>query len=260
MPPKLLTIGGSDSGGAAGVQADLKTWGALGVYGMSALTVVTAQNSVVVSGVHAVPDNVVALQIGTVLSDYGADGIKTGFIGRSDTLTTIARELDYVTCPIVVDPVLVTHRGESMFSAETTAAYHDHLLPLATVITPNRHEAALLTGTPVDTVAAAEQAARALHTRYATAVLVTGIPAADALVDVLATDGVTERFSAERIPTANTHGSGDTLSAVVAAYLAQGRPLIDAVTAARAFTHSAIAAGATWQLGAGHGPLWHAGA
>lgn len=256
-PLKLLTIGGSDSGGAAGIQADLKTWTALGVYGMSALTVMTAQNSVTVAGVQFATPDFLALQLHMVLADYGADGIKTGFIGRTDLITTIARELRHVTCPFVVDPVLVNHRGERLFSADVTAAYCTHLFPLAHLITPNRHEAALLTGKPVQTVSDAERAAKQLSSDFDTAVLITGVPEDDSLVDILAGQGEMVRSSAETIPTHNTHGSGDTLSAAITAFLAQGNDLATAVTHARTFTRAAIRTAADWRLGAGHGPLWH---
>ncbi|MCO5194453.1 MAG: bifunctional hydroxymethylpyrimidine kinase/phosphomethylpyrimidine kinase [Anaerolineae bacterium] len=260
QPTKLLSVGGSDSGGAAGIQADLKTWTVLGVYGMSALTAVTAQNSLTVAGVQFAAPDFLALQIRTVLDDYGADGIKTGFIGRIDLIHAIAQALQHVTCPIIVDPILVNHRGEAMFSAEIAIAYRTHLFPLAHLITPNRHEAALLTGKPLLTVEDAERAVRQLSLAAATAVLLTGVPEAGNILDLLAVSGEVVRFSAETIPTRNTHGSGDTLSAAIATYLAQGDDLTTAINRARAFTQAAIRAAADWQLGAGHGPLWHSAA
>src|SRR5690606_30770564 len=157
MPPepiKVLTIGGSDSGGAAGIQADLKTFTALHAYGMSVITAVTAQNSHEVRAVHPLPAAFVTQQLEAVLSDYGAAAVKTGFIGRVDLLEAIAAGLGAFPVPhVVVDPVLVNHRGQAMFASDVTAAYRKVLFPLATLMTPNRHEAALFSGRPVQTVA-----------------------------------------------------------------------------------------------------------
>ena len=261
MPPRVLTIGGSDSGGAAGIQADLKTFTVLGVYGMSALTVVTAQNSVRVAGLHALSPSFVAEQVGVVLADYGAEAVKTGFIGRVELIEAVAAVLQAergpVPAPLVVDPVLVNHRGEPMFGEAVTDAYRQRLLPLAELITPNRREAALLTGQRVDSVADMGAAARALVERGARSALITGGRDGDAIVDVFFDGLDIAELRASRLETANTHGSGDTLSAAIAAFLARGMLLLGAVARAQGYTRAAIAASAGWRLGAGHGPLAH---
>ncbi len=257
-PLPLLTIAGSDSGGAAGLQADLKTWAVLktwaalgaeglSLYGMSAITAVTAQNSVRVDAVHYLPPDFVAAQIDAVLSDYGAAGIKTGFLGRVDILEVVANRLSYwrerlqPSPVIIIDPVLVNHRGEAMFGPEVAAAYRQLLFPLADLVTPNAAEAALL-GIRDD----------------ATPVLVKGLRRGDEIIDVLRDGRDRIELSQPRIDTINTHGSGDTLSAAVCAYRAVGNDWPDAVRRAQAFTHAAIRRGASRQLGAGHGPLEHA--
>ncbi len=256
-PLKLLTIGGSDSGGAAGIQADLKTFTALRVYGMSALTAVTAQNSERVAAVHFLPPDFVATQIATVLSDYGADGIKTGFIGQVELVEVVAAALaGYRHIPLVVDPVLVNHRGQAMFSPAVAEAYSRCLFPLAALITPNRRESEELSGLGVEGVDAGIAAARHLYAAAACPVLLKGIPEGHELVDIL-DDGQITLFCAPRQETTNTHGSGDTYSAAIAAHLAQGRLLREAVAAAHIFTQQAIRGAAAWRLGRGHGPLAH---
>jgi len=259
-PVGVLTIAGSDSGGAAGLQADLKTFAALGVYGMSVVTVVTAQNSVDVAGVQAIPADFVALQIDTVLRDYSVAAVKTGFTGRVNTITAIAAELRRYAAPhIVVDPVLVNHRGAAMFPATVAAAYREQLFPLAQLITPNYKEAALLTGRTINNVDDLVPAANALLATGAEAVLVTGFPAGAEIIDVFCLSEGTQAFRQPHIATENLHGSGDTLSAAVAAFLAQGYGLSSAVQSARAFTRAAIAHAAGWRMGGGHGPLNHSG-
>ena len=257
-PYKLLTIGGSDSGGAAGIQADLKTFSALGVYGMSVLTVVTAQNSVAVAGVHALPPPFIAAQLTSVLADYGAHGAKTGFIGSAAAIDALAPVLVERPLPhLVIDPVLVNQRGAAMFAPEVAAAYRAQLFPLATLVTPNRAEAALLTQQAVDDLPAMAAAGMALLAAGPAAVLVTGGRDGGQAVDVLCTPAGPSFFSAPWIETANTHGSGDTLSAALVAYLAAGYPLREAIAAAREVTRLALSAAAGWRLGAGHGPLCH---
>ena len=264
-PAKVLTIAGSDSGGAAGLQADLKTFAALGVYGMSVVTVVTAQNSVRVEGVHPLPAPFVSRQLAAVLADYGAAAVKTGFIGRADLVETIAAHLASYAGDrppdrkpfLVADPVLVNHRGEAMFPPEVVHAYRERLLPLADLITPNRREAALLTEQPVGTIPEMHAAARSLQRLSGGAVLVKGGRDGQQMVDVFFDGEETVPLRAERVDSANVHGSGDTLSAAVAAFLARGESNHLAVRLARAFTHAAIRAAAGWQMGGGHGPLNH---
>jgi hydroxymethylpyrimidine/phosphomethylpyrimidine kinase len=256
QPVKVLTIAGSDSGGAAGLQADLKTFTLLGVYGMSVVTAITAQNSVAVTAVHHLPADFVAAQLDAVLSDYGAAAVKTGFIGREELVEIIADRLAaYATPNRLVDPILVNHRGESMFGPDVTEAYRRHLLPLADLLTPNRREAELLLNRPVTTLSEAAGAARRLANQGAKAVLIKRLPVGPELVDLLF-DGRTDHyFRAAHIETANTHGSGDMLTAAVTAYRAQDIPLAVAVQQAHTLTQRAIAAAVTWRLGAGHGPV-----
>ncbi|MCA9937655.1 MAG: bifunctional hydroxymethylpyrimidine kinase/phosphomethylpyrimidine kinase [Anaerolineales bacterium] len=256
-PLRLLTIGGSDSGGAAGIQADLKTFTALHAYGMSALTVVTAQDSERIAAAHFLPPALVAAQIESVLGDYGADAIKTGFIGQADLVQTIAAALaPYAHIPLLVDPVLVNHRGEAMFPAAVTLAYEMALFPRAALITPNRREAELLSGMAVRHVAEGVAALQHLRAAHPRPWLLKSIPDGPHLVDILH-DGQITLFRAPRQTTANTHGSGDTLSAAIINYLAQGQPLPQAIAAAHAFTQQAIRAAAPWRLTRGHGPLLH---
>ncbi|MFW6096711.1 MAG: bifunctional hydroxymethylpyrimidine kinase/phosphomethylpyrimidine kinase [Chloroflexota bacterium] len=260
QPVKVLTIAGSDSGGAAGLQADLKTFTVLGVYGMSAVTVVTAQNSVQVAALEAMPASLVRAQIETVLQDYGAAAMKTGFLGRADLVEAVAEALapyraEHKT-PLVVDPVLVNHRGEPMFGPEVTDAYRRRLLPGCTMVTPNRREAALLCGREVESWTQVNEAARELKALGADAVLITGAWRGGQYGDAFF-DGEMTFLKAAYIETENTHGSGDTLSAAVASHLAQGAPPLDAVRQAQTFTAACIRGAADWRLGAGHGPVNH---
>jgi hydroxymethylpyrimidine/phosphomethylpyrimidine kinase len=257
-PAKVLTIAGSDSGGAAGLQADLKTFSALGVYGMSVITVVTAQNSVHVVATQPLPPPFVTQQLDAVLSDYGAQAVKTGFLGSAATISAVAARLRaYRPQHLVVDPVLVNHRGETMFAAAVTAAYRAHLLPLADLITPNGAEAGLLADRVVTSTADMAEAARTLHAAGPAHVLISGGREGNVMVDLFYDGRRPSLLRTPRIATENTHGSGDTLSAAVVALLARGLPMAEAVRRAHAFTARAIAGAAAWQLGAGHGPLNH---
>ncbi|MBP7999770.1 MAG: hydroxymethylpyrimidine/phosphomethylpyrimidine kinase [Chloroflexi bacterium] len=279
QPLPVLTIAGSDSGGAAGLAADWKTFAALGAYGLGAITVVTAQNSREVRQVQFVSPEMVVAQIEAVLEDYGAAAIKTGFIGNVDTIRAIAECLvRWQNIPLVVDPVLVNHKGQAMFAPEVAAAYQQHLFPLATLITPNRHEAALLTGLPVTNREEMVAAAQQLHIFGPQHILIKGLREGETMVDGW-WDGAGARARARarargeegssssssssrfhwleggRVETANTHGSGDTLSAAAAVFLAQGLEMGVALWRAREFVRGAIIAAAGWHLGAGHGPV-----
>jgi hydroxymethylpyrimidine/phosphomethylpyrimidine kinase len=260
-PAKALTIGGSDSGGAAGIQADLKTWTALGIYGMSAITAVTAQNSLTVAAVHYLSPEMVAAQITAVLTDYGAEAIKTGFLGQTALITEVARQLRRrPAIPLIVDPVLVNHQGQAMFAADVIAAYTTELLPLATVVTPNWREAALLAGLPPADLlsdSGLDTAVTHLHEAGAANVLVTGLLRGAQIVDVWSDGRDLVSLPQPRIDTANTHGSGDTLSAALCAWLARGTSLQQAIPAAQSYTARAIRDAAEWRVGSGHGPLSH---
>lgn len=260
-PLPLLTIAGSDSGGAAGLQADLKTWTTFGCYGMSAITAVTAQNSERVAAVHYLPPELVAAQIDAVLSDYGAAAIKTGFLGRVEIVEVVAERLAHwcgggmqARPHVVIDPVLVNHRGEAMFGPEVAAAYRELLFPLADLVTPNRVEAGLL-GVEIEKP---EGKGEGTHWPDRPRLLVKGWRRDERQMVDLFWDGRRWHHLAQPfIDTANTHGSGDTLSAAMCALAAQGHDWPEAVRRAQAYTHAAIQRGANWRLGAGHGPLGH---
>lgn len=252
-PTKVLTIAGSDSGGAAGLQADLKTFTVLAAYGMSVITVVTAQNSLEVSAVWPLPAGFVAQQLTTVLTDYGAAAVKTGFIGRVELIETIAQVLaQHRPGPIIIDPVLVNHRGQAMFEPAVTQALIRHLFPLATLVTPNWGEAELLTGQAIGDPAQTLAAIQALGPQ---AVLLKGQRQGAEMVDWLGSGRDIHQFRAPYIKTKNLHGSGDTLSAAITVFLGRGLPLEQAVAQAQQFTHKAIRGAADWKLGGGHGPL-----
>lgn len=256
QPLKLLTIAGSDSGGAAGLQADLKTWTAVHVYGMSVITAVTAQNSVSVEAVHFLPVDFVTAQLEAVLSDYGADGVKTGFIGQADLMAAIAAKLERYHVPhLVVDPVLVNHKGQAMFPQSVPHAYCEYLFPLAQLITPNCREAEVLTGLSVQSVAEMETAAAQLYRHGAQNILIKRGNVGHEVVDILFDGHSFTHFGSPQIITQHTHGSGDVLAAAVCAFLARGDDVITAVRHARHLTHAAIQKAAHWQLGKGHGPL-----
>ena len=256
-PVKLLTIGGSDSGGAAGIQADLKTWTVLGGYGMSAITAVTAQNSLTVQNVAWMTPQFVQSQLDAVLSDYGATAVKTGFLGREELVIAISAVLQkYRPAHIVIDPVLVNHRGQQMFPDAVRQLYLAYLLPIADLVTPNLGETAVLLQTsPIDSYAKLRRAAMRLHQIGAKNVLIKGFLDGEELVDVLFDGQTFTDFHQPHLETQNTHGSGDTLSAATCAFLAQGLSLADAISQAQQFTHRAIQHAANWQLGGGHGPL-----
>lgn len=257
-PAIVLTIAGSDSGGAAGLQADLKTFTRLGAYGMSVITAVTAQNSQRVEAVHPLPVDFVIAQLDAVLSDYGAAAVKSGFIGRAELVEALARKLAHFAPPfLVVDPVLVNHQGQSMFPPAVAQAYAKHLLPLADLVTPNLEEGALLTGRPISGVQDLPLAARAIQDLGPRWVLLKGGRDGPAMVDILTDGRQSWTLSSPFLGTENTHGSGDTFSAAVCAFLAQGRPMLEAVRNAHAFTAAAIKGATGWQMGGGHGPVNH---
>lgn len=256
QPIKVLTIGGSDSGGAAGIQADLKTWTMLGVYGMSVLAVVTAQNSVSVNDLYRLPLEFVASQLDAVLGDYGAQGTKTGFLGAVELIEVVAGAVTaYELTNVIVDPVLVNHRGESMFPDSVTQAYVDHLLPVADLVTPNVREAELLTGMSIVDRDSAVSAADRLHSMGSSSVLVTGRRDGMEMVDLLFDGETPVEYRSPWTDTPNRHGSGDVLSAAICALLALGLSVGEAIAGARAFTNAAIEDAKDWQLGAGHGPV-----
>ena len=255
----MLIIAGSDSGGGAGIQADIKTVTALNGFAATALTALTAQNTLGVHAVHPVPLDFIARQIEVVLTDIGADVVKTGMLGDSAVIETVCEALDRfaVGVPVVVDPVMVAKGGHPLLAAEAVDALRRRLLPRAAVITPNLPEAEALSGMTIASVADMRLAAAALLALGVPAVLLKGghLPG-DELFDVLATPDGIEVFSAPRIQTRHTHGTGCSTASAVAAGLAQGMSLRDSVLRARAYVRAAIASAPG--LGAGHGPLDHA--
>ena len=257
LPSKLLTIAGSDSGGAAGLQADLRAWAVLGAYGMSVITAVTAQNSLAVSAVQWLPPDFITAQLDAVLSDYGADAAKTGFLGRVETIEAAAAGLRRFAVPhLVVDPVLANHKGQAMFDTAVTAAYLAHLFPLADLITPNPAEAALLLNTEIRCLRDGETAVRRLHALGPKYVLLKRLPAGGRLMDLFFDGAICHRLPTTKIQTAHTHGSGDVFSAAVCAFLARGEGMETAVRQAQQFTARAIQTTARWQFSQGHGPVW----
>ncbi|GAB4557817.1 MAG: bifunctional hydroxymethylpyrimidine kinase/phosphomethylpyrimidine kinase [Anaerolineae bacterium] len=257
---KVLTIAGSDSGGGAGIQADLKTFGALGVFGMSAITAITAQNTVGVQGVFELPASFVAQQIDSVMSDIGADAWKTGMLSNAEIIEVVAeRARHYGIERLVVDPVMVAKGGDPLLRPEARTALIEKLLPLAYVVTPNHHEAEVLTGRPIRTVDDMREAARAIHAQGARHVVVKGghLPADQDAVDLLFDGQQFHEFRAPRIDTPHTHGTGCTFASAIAAGLALGLDIIAAVDQAKRYLTAAIRAGVSMGIGHGHGPLNH---
>ena len=257
---RVLTIAGSDSGGGAGIQADLKTFAALGCYGMSAITALTAQNTLGVQGIHAVPPGFLRQQICSVLDDIGADAVKIGMLHEPAVVEVVAWAIDrYRIGHVVLDPVMVATSGDRLIAHETVAVLVKELFPRATVVTPNLDEAALLLGQPLTDAAALEPAAQALLALGARAALLKGGHlAGDEVADLLARPGLpTLRLASPRIASRNVHGTGCTLSSAIAAHLALGHGLDEAVRRARHYILGAIGAGAEVQTGGGHGPLNH---
>ena len=256
-PPVALTIAGSDSGGGAGIQADLKTFHAFGVFGCSALTAVTAQNTLGVTAVHPVPEAMVRAQIQAVAADIPPDAVKTGMLGSADLVETVAQAIDEHRLPnYVLDPVMISTSGHRLLDREAEDTIRRRLIPLAAVVTPNLHEAHILTGLPVRSPRDLAEAACALLDLGARAALVKGGHlGGDEAVDLLLTEEGEQFWSRPRLDTSAGHGTGCTLSAAIAAGLAAGRPLADAAAAAVDFVARALA-GAPG-LGAGHGPINH---
>ncbi len=257
---RVLTIAGSDSGGGAGIQADLKTFAALGCYGMSAITALTAQNTLGVQAIHGVPAEFLRAQLRSVFDDIGVDAVKIGMLHAPEIVQVVAWAIDnYRPRHVVLDPVMVATSGDRLIAQETVAVLVAELFPRASVVTPNLDEAALLIGATIDDEPALAQAGQRLLALGARAALVKGGHlAGDEVVDVLVQPGQADvRLASARIASRNVHGTGCTLSSAIAAYLAQGLGLAQAVHAARRYIVGAIAAGASVQTGSGHGPLDH---
>ncbi len=255
MKGRVLIVAGSDSGGGAGIQADIKAVTALGGYAATAITALTAQNTLGVQGVLPVPPGFIRQQMRLVLDDIGADALKTGMLHDAATIEAVVAELPQGV-PLVADPVMVAKGGHALLRDEAVAVLKRALLPRATLLTPNLPEAEVLTGITIPDLPAMREAARRLLGLGAPAVLLKGghLPG-EALVDILVTAEGLEEFAGQRIESRHTHGTGCTLASAIATGLAQGMALRDAVQRARAYVRAAILAAPGF--GAGHGPLDH---
>lgn len=259
MTPIAVTIAGSDSGGGAGIQADLKTFSALGVYGASVITALTAQNTRAVTRVEPASPAMIAAQIAAVFDDLDIRAVKLGMLGGVDAIRTVAKGLQGRNVPVVLDPVMIAKSGDALLPDDAVASLRDTLLPMASLLTPNLPEAARLLDTaPAATEAGMQDQGRALMRLGAKAVLMKGGHGAGATcTDLLITARGTQTLTAPRRATRNTHGTGCTLSAAIAAGLAQGMDLSQSVTRAHAYLQGAIAAADTLTVGQGHGPVHH---
>ena len=255
-PPKALTIAGSDSGGGAGIQADLKTFAAFGVYGSSVLTAVTAQNTRGVFAVAEVPEEVIAMQIDVVLEDIGAAAAKTGMLSSASIVETVAGRLEaWGVETLVVDPVMVAKGGHPLLQQSAVTAVKRHLLPLALVVTPNIPEAEVLSGITVDSPDAAREAARAVAALGPRWVVIKGGHLAGDPIDLVYDGEHFTEFRAERIDTPNTHGTGCAFSAAITALLTRGLPPLEAIEAAKIWLTGAIRE--SYSIGDGHSPVNH---
>ena len=251
-----MTIAGSDSGGGAGIQADLKAFAAMGVYGASVVTAITAQNTMQVTAVHEVPVDVITAQIRAVLSDMGADAVKTGMLSSNSIIETVADELESSGVEqLVVDPVMVAKSGDSLLRTDAVEALKSRLLPLATVVTPNIPEAEVLTGASIQTREDSRRAAEAVHGMGPRVVVVKGGHLAGPPTDLFYDGEGFRELHAPRIDTKNTHGTGCTFASAIAAGLAKGLGPWDAVVQAKTFITEAIQN--AYPVGQGHGPVNH---
>ena len=269
-PFTALTIAGSDSGGGAGIQADLKAFSALGVFGTSAITAVTAQNTRAVTAVQPLSPDLIAAQITAVLSDIGADAIKLGMLFSPEIIDVVANALEHYRGPIVLDPVMMAKSGDRLLQDDAVVALVRDLFPMAILVTPNLPEAEALSGTTITGESSIREAALKIMELGASNVLIKGghmegRTTTDTLFMSGSVSSVTSVSSAlrqatfpqPRIDTGNTHGTGCTYSSAIAAFLAKGESLESAVGLANQYLHEAIKAGASRQLGSGHGPVHH---
>ena len=258
---KALTIAGSDSGGGAGIQADLKTFSALGCYGMTVITALTAQNTVGVTGIQAVPPEFIALQMDAVMTDIAADAVKIGMLHSPEVIQTVAECLQKYDCSsIVLDPVMVTRNGDKLLQDDAVQALKEHLFPMATVITPNLAEASILLGREVKELSQMAAACKDLAAQGCDRVFLKGgALAGESSVDFLYEQKSGEVLALEspRVDTPNNHGTGCTISSAITACLAKGMELSAAVCEAKKYIDDALQGGADMKIGAGHGPVHH---
>ncbi len=256
-PPIALTIAGSDSGAGAGIQADLKTFAALGCYGTSVLTAITAQNTLGVTAVHEVPTEVIVAQFDAVVTDLRPDAVKTGMIASTAIIGAVAERIRHYRLErLVVDPVMIAKGGHPLLRPDAVAALRSELLPLALVATPNLPEAESLLGRTIESLDAMRAAARELVEQYGVrSVLVKGGHREGPATDVFYDGADFRELTAERIDTPSTHGTGCTLASAIASYVAQGKPLSESVGLAKQYLTEAIRQ--AYPIGAGHGPVNH---
>ena len=258
---KFLSIAGSDSGGGAGIQADLKTASALGCYGMSVITALTAQNTKGVMAIHAVPPEFVDAQIEAIFDDMGIDAVKIGMLFSAEIIEVVARQLKkHDAKNIVLDPVMIAQSGDSLITDEAVSALKDHLLPMATIVKPNIPEASKLLGRKFAASMDLESAAREIATCGCQSVLVTGghakTPESNDVLYINPEDRLV-LFREQRVATNNNHGTGCTLSSAIAGFLAKNYSIEDSVREAKAYITKALQVGADYRLGHGHGPVHH---
>lgn len=257
---KVLTIAGSDSGGGAGIQADLKAFSARGVFGMSAITALTAQNTIGVHGVFEIDPNFVAKQIDSVMSDMGADAWKTGMLSNAEIIQIVAdRATKYNIQLLIIDPVMVAKGGDPLLKAEATSTLISKLLPLGYVLTPNLHEAKVLTGIDITTIEDVQESALKIFEMGVKNVVIKGghLPNINEAIDILYDGNTFTEFRVPRINTNNTHGTGCTFASALAAELAKGNNIIKAVHIAKAYLTQAIKSADNLHIGKGHGPTDH---
>lgn len=257
MIKKALTIAGSDSGGGAGIQTDLKTFENIGVFGMSAITAVTAQNTLGVQEIHYVPANVVAAQIDSVLSDLGADCVKIGMLGNAEIAAAVAsRLIEHQVNKVVLDPVMVATSGDLLLEENAVDIVKEKLIPLCSIITPNKYEGELLAGMKITGRDTARQAAMKIHRLGAKGVLLKGghFPG-DTAVDLYFDGTGFYEFTKPRIETNNSHGTGCTLAAAIAAYLCFALPSVEAIAKAKDYVWQRLKKASRHRLGAGSGPI-----
>lgn len=255
-PAVVLTVAGSDSGGGAGIAADLATFAAFGVHATLVITLVTAQNTRGVDSVFPLPGVLLEAQLDSVLADFDVAAAKTGLLSGVDAVQAVVERSDRIP-NLVVDPVLVTSKGSAMFDNALTEAYLDRLFPLALVVTPNVAEASLLTGVPIESRVDATAAAATLVERGARHVVVTGLIDAGEAVDVHASDDGVRELVAPAVATRNVHGTGCSFSAAIVSRLALGDSPEAAIEAAKAYVTAAIVSAARWEIGGGQGPIDH---
>lgn len=255
----VLTIAGSDSGGGAGIQADIKTFSALGCFGTSAITAITVQNTLSVYGIHPVPPAIVYDQIRVVMDDIRPSAIKIGMVHSAELAAMIASVISHYDVPVIFDPVMVATSGDKLIEDNTIRSLIEKLFPLAQLVTPNIHEAQLLANSTIENREDMKRAAKQIIRSGCQAVLIKGAHLrGDVLTDVyLDTEGREAIFESAWIDTINTHGTGCTLSSAIAAFMARGNRLTAAIEKAKQYVHDAIVSGKDIHTGKGHGPLNH---